>query len=635
MDRPYKFAVLTYSTLDSHFAVEFATDGEFTLDFFRISTHQDLLGVPKLLAKGYEAVLIYGGLGITVLKELGHAVVLIAKTDMDIIKALQKAQKISSQIALPVHEQEGIDVHSMSNLLNIKVHPIPYSNLNNLEKGVKNAVNKGIKVFVGGDVTFSFSAQHNAHHVSMTPNRYSFLQAIKQAKALAKARRHERESKEQLVAILKLFQEGVLCVDRHGKNVFYNDKIINLLRMGKKRTSPNFEEYFQHLMISDVLHDGQPRVDNILTVNGIPCAVTTLPISVQRFGKGAVTFIRDLDSIQTITGKLRERCAEYGFIAQHTLDDFIGNTEEIIRLKKMVQLYAPHDASVFIHGETGTGKEIIAQSLHNASDRQEHPFVVMNCAALPESLLESELFGYEEGAFTGAKKGGKPGVFELAHKGTIFLDEIGDMGSKAQMRLLRVLETKEVTRIGGSRVIPVDIRIISASHKDLTQLVEEGVFRHDLYYRLAGLRLYIPALRERYADFPLLVNSSIAKLTKSSKILTPTMLSAMQQYTWPGNMRELLAFMESYLILLGKKPVDESLFMSLLQDLYKGKKQHSAMPVYTESTTDAMVELKKYQGHSRKKRALEVLEECNGSKKQAAAKLGISYNTLWRILRSA
>ena len=169
---------------------------------------------------------------------------------------------------------------------------------------------------------------------------------------------------------------------------------------------------------------------------------------------------------------------------------------------RRAQIYAETDATVLIQGETGTGKELIAQSIHNHSGRRNQPFVAVNCSALPESLLESELFGYEDGAFTGAKKGGKRGLFELAHRGTLFLDEIGELSPNLQARLLRALQEREIMRIGGDSIIPVDVRIIAATNKDLRGLVEEGSFREDLYYRLNMLFLHLPPLRERREIFP-------------------------------------------------------------------------------------------------------------------------------------
>jgi propionate catabolism operon transcriptional regulator len=297
-----------------------------------------------------------------------------------------------------------------------------------------------------------------------------------------------------------------------------------------------------------------------------------------------------------------------------------------------VQLYAPHSASVFIHGETGTGKELVAQALHAASERSDKPFVAVNCAALPDSLLESELFGYEEGAFTGARRGGKTGLFELAHTGTLFLDEVGDIGPGAQLRLLRVLETRELMRVGGSHIIPVDIRVISASHRSLTELAHSGRFRQDLCYRLAVLRIQIPPLRRRLMDIPLLLGELLQKYNNMPQYLSLRMLKAMEAYHWPGNIRELKSFMESYLILLDKEMADEALFLQLLEEWARESEYHREAPEQAFPVPEVGGSLKHQLTAARREIALSTVKQCAWNKNLAAKRLGISYNTLWRIL---
>lgn len=194
-----------------------------------------------------------------------------------------------------------------------------------------------------------------------------------------------------------------------------------------------------------------------------------------------------------------------GHAAKYTFDDIVGNSLVIRQTKQLAGKMACSNSAVLIYGQTGTGKELFAQSIHNASPRRNYPFIAINCSAIPENLLESELFGYAEGAFTGARKGGKSGFFEQAHGGTLFLDEISEMNIHLQTRLLRVLQEKEVTRIGGDSVINVDVRIIAASNKKLKTLVNQSAFRKDLYYRLNVLSLQIPPLEERREDIPLLL----------------------------------------------------------------------------------------------------------------------------------
>ncbi len=228
--------------------------------------------------------------------------------------------------------------------------------------------------------------------------------------------------------------------------------------------------------------------------------------------------------------------------AKDTFDDIISKSEVMKSIIHKAKNYAKYDSNLLIYGETGTGKEILAQSIHNHSKRCRGPFVSVNTASIPPNLLESELFGYVEGAFTGARKGGKQGLFELAHGGTIFLDEIGELSPDIQSRLLRVLQEKEIMRIGDDKIIPVDVRIISATNRDLLTHVKQGGFRADLYYRICVLRLRLPPLRERLEDIPSIFEYYVRKLADKEQkeiAIHENVMKLLKAYPWPGNIREL------------------------------------------------------------------------------------------------
>ena len=294
-------------------------------------------------------------------------------------------------------------------------------------------------------------------------------------------------------------------------------------------------------------------------------------------------------------------------------------------------LYARSSASVLIQGETGTGKELAAQAIHREfctrpgtrGDKTAHPFVAVNCGAITESLLEAELFGYEEGAFTGSRRGGRAGLFEIAHGGTLFLDEIGEMPLPLQTRLLRVLEEKEVTRVGGHHPIPVTVRVISATHCNLEEEMKRGQFRRDLFYRLSILRLSLPALRERPADILSLaegfLKQSLAALsvpfTESVRAGLAQSACVLWQYHWPGNIRELRNMMERLALFLSVEPMpqlDVPLLQQLLPELAQSKSPSSLLPSATPQ---------------------QVLAQFNGDKRAAARYLGISRTTFWRRLK--
>ena len=284
----------------------------------------------------------------------------------------------------------------------------------------------------------------------------------------------------------------------------------------------------------------------------------------------------------------------------------------MITAKKKAELFAQSESNVLIYGRTGTGKELFAQGIHNASRRAQGPFVAINCAALPENLLESELFGYEEGAFTGARKGGKQGLFELAHGGTIFLDEISEISAGVQARLLRVLEEREVMRLGGESVIPVDVRVVAATNRDLNTLVQQGQFREDLFFRLYVLELRLPTLAERVEDIPLLMerflleNKVMLELAEIKQIAHHHLLTT---YSWPGNVRELKNFAERIVTLCSMQPDPDQLLHTIFENRRGIKKNHSE-----------------------KQDILRVLKEVGGNRTLAAANC-ISRTTLWRRLK--
>jgi transcriptional regulator with PAS, ATPase and Fis domain len=258
---------------------------------------------------------------------------------------------------------------------------------------------------------------------------------------------------------------------------------------------------------------------------------------------GFLIIFRKASEINKLEHDYRRKQMSKGLMAKYTFQDLIGRSASFQNLCQMAKKMAKGNSTILLLGETGTGKELLAQAIHSVSSRRSEAFVGVNFAAISESLLESELFGYEEGAFTGARKGGHIGLFEQAHKGTIFLDEIGDASTVIQNRLLRVLQEREIMKVGGNRIIPVDIRVIAATNRNLKEMAQNGLFRPDLYYRLNVLPIYVPPLRERKEDIPLLVQIFIRKFCDELKRplfqFSRDTLRMMMEYDWPGNIREL------------------------------------------------------------------------------------------------
>jgi len=272
------------------------------------------------------------------------------------------------------------------------------------------------------------------------------------------------------------------------------------------------------------------------------------------------------EELRKLKEQFREEkaCVEDELCSEPSFEEIVGRSAALQRVLRQVEVVAPTDSGVLIQGETGTGKELIAQAIHNRSARRDRPFVKVNCAAIPSGLLESELFGHEKGAFTGAIMR-KPGRFEVADKGTLFLDEVGDIPLEVQSKLLRVLQEHEFERLGSTRTQQVDVRVIAATHRDLKQMVEEGTFRSDLYYRLHVFPLVVPPLRDRREDIPLIVRHFVEKyarrMNRSIETIPARTMEVFANYSWPGNVRELQNFIERAVILSPgatlRAPLDE------------------------------------------------------------------------------
>lgn len=313
------------------------------------------------------------------------------------------------------------------------------------------------------------------------------------------------------------------------------------------------EAVLPNTLLPDVLESGEKQLDQIMQIHQTLCNTNRIPILVDGQRRGVVATFQDVKQLQNSEQKIRLKLHEKGLVAKYAFNDILGDSPAIRSTIQIARSYAASRASVLILGETGTGKELFAHAVHRASRRRNGPFVAINVAAFPENLLESELFGYEEGAFTGAKKGGRLGLLEISHQGTLFLDEVEGMSPALQVKLLRVLQEREIMRVGGTSIIPIDVRIVAATNESLERKVAEGTFRRDLYYRLSTLPIVIPPLSERGDDLFLILEQFQKELGGSFR-LTPQVRGFLKSYSWPGNIRELRNVVE-YFLYTGHDPI--------------------------------------------------------------------------------
>ncbi|RGC30457.1 AAA family ATPase [Enterocloster aldenensis] len=495
-----------------------------------------------------------------------------------------------------------------------------------LKTAVLRAKEDGNQVIVGGYSTVELAKQCDVPAVMIRSGREAVNQAITEALALAAVTVYEREKRDEIASIMNYSFQGIISVNRKGMITLANSCCYSYMKERKEPlTGADIREVFPGIRIEEVIHQKKKILSEVCDCSGRPVMVNCVPVSGESQDFGAVITFQGTEQIQAEEGKLRKRIYSTGFTAKYDFTHILYKSSVMEKLIQTAEKYSYADSNILIHGETGTGKELFAQSIHNSSPRRKYPFVAINCAALPENLLESELFGYVEGAFTGAARGGKMGFFEIAHRGTIFLDEIGDISPKLQSRLLRVLQEREIVRLGNDTVIPIDVRVICATNRNLRQEVEQGNFRRDLLYRLDVLELHIPPLRERRQDIPYLVR----KMTGFEHERTGCMLEKiseegmelLKRHDWPGNVREIRNFCERICILC-EQPVAGD--VEVRQALPGIPVKENAAGMMHKDTGLAGAE---------RQALVEALERFGYNRARTAAYLEIDKSTLWRKMK--
>ncbi|OCA81285.1 sigma 54-interacting transcriptional regulator [Pseudobacillus wudalianchiensis] len=521
-------------------------------------------------------------------------------------------------------------IYGVENLADIVDLPIQSYILEDIEKSaslVDLAASEGCEIVVSGLSTTEYAEATGLGAAIVETGKESFRQALIEAKRLALVSLREQEKAERYQTILNHAYEGVIAIDLKGQISVFNTAAREILSISQKSLiDHSIYEVLQKGKFRDLLLSEGDYREEIVSYQSIQLSVKKVSNFLKGKKVGNMMAFQDVTGIQEMEGKIRKKIHSRGHVAKYTFEDILFRSTEIEKTIETAKRYSEVDSNILIIGETGTGKEIFAQSIHNHSKRRNNPFVAINCAALPEDLLESELFGYAEGAFTGAMKGGKQGFFELAHRGTIFLDEIGEISAKLQSRLLRVLQEREIMRIGDDKIIPVDVRIIAATNKNLIHMVKKGDFREDLYYRLSVLDLHLPPLRERRADIPVLVNAFISKAFpgQSQVMITDAASQKLSEASWEGNVRQLQNFCERLTVLCKGRVID-------VYDIEKyllGVQEERAHPSQQEKETVA-----RGSHISERERILQVLKSCHYSKGKAADELGMSRTTLWRKIK--
>jgi len=568
-------------------------------------------------------------------------VVEIPVTGFDILRALAEARKITNRVLIAGFHPFTSELNGFSELLGMALEILPFDSEARRDPGrarerVLEYKGKGCCCVVGDTYSVGLARELGMESVLIDSGRAAMVHAIEEAERVAVVRRLEAEKTERIKCITDFASEGIVSIAKDGTIELLNpsaEKILGLAArdvLGKHvlEVLPGFESGSAF---------GERELGKIITCNERKIVANIVPVRISDETQRVVATFQKLSGLISMEGKIRRDLAKTGLTARHSFRDIIGQSAELNRVRADAEQYAQFSLPVLLLGETGTGKELFAQAIHNASPRAAEPFVGFNCAALPSGLLESELFGYADGAFTGATKGGNPGIFELAHGGTIFLDEIGEISLETQVRLLRVLEEHTVRRIGDHKLTPVNVRVVVATNQDLGRLVEEKKFRRDLFYRINVLVLALPPLRARKEDVPLLVDSFVQKhgmlFGKSARRVTPEALELLAAHEWPGNIRQLENVIERMVI----KCKGETIGASLVRDVLRvepGLSQDTrpSSAARDGDTTGLAMQLPPGLKLSDMIRLIiqRAIDDAEGNREIAAQRLGIGRTTIWR-----
>ena len=606
----------------------------------QVMTVEDTPDVPAdeydaIIARGYSAQK-------TIARYKNIPTICLDISGYDMLRAVIECQKLfhPGKIAICGFESRLFEAEEICRMVGVNAAVFAPVLHDDLEKTMERILASGCDAVVGGYSACILAEHRGIPSVVIKTGQDTVARAVDEAVRTVDRIRGERVISQMYKTIIYSSEDGLLYVDRNGVIRVRNRVVrqmngdVSLMDRKLKTVLPYLYKDFETVMTGGLEQSGR-----ILTIPGTKTrvSVSCRPVIANKEISGAVICLSDITLIQNLESQIRRKLSERGLKARYTFDDILHESGTMKETIETARRYAATDSNVIIVGETGTGKELFAQSIHNSSRRKNGPFVAINCAALPENLLESELFGYVEGAFTGTSRGGKMGLFEQAHGGTLFLDEVEEISLSTQSKLLRTLQEKQVRRIGDNKVIDIDVRILSATNKSITRLSEEGGFRKDLMYRLDVLRLFLPPLRQRERDVEFLCCHLLGKLCQDmgvkAPVTEPEALELLYQYPFMGNIRELGNIAERALVLgdgsiLTKEDLSRALYPRDLEEAGMEERKTETKESGTACTAFPADPLR-----PERERILEALERCEGSRVRAAGLLGMDRSTLWRKMK--
>ena len=600
---------------------------EIVQDFYN-NPLQDL-NADVVIARGFSAL---------TMKQRGYICAELKVGGYDVIAAVLKARRMCpglSHIAVIGAFNMIYGIESIRDAFpDMKLSTYPVNSEPLLADAIRQAISDGCDALVGNYTGVELAKKSGLPAVMIESGQEAINNAIDVAKSAAEIDLREKMRSAQMANIMNYSFQGILSTDQNGIITFANKYCYSILDSGHALlTGRSILDFFPNLPVEEVTRNGKKLLSELHIYASYHLMVNCVPAPDNSGNTGCVLTFQDTSRIQADELQVRKKLRHSSFQAKYQFSNILHKSRIMDSVISDAMTYSYSDSNILICGETGTGKELFAQSIHNSSPRKNHPFVAINCSALPENLLESELFGYVEGAFTGASKGGKMGFFELAHKGTIFLDEIGDVSPNLQSRLLRVLQEREVVRLGSDTVIPVDVRVISATNKNLKEEVANGRFRQDLLYRLDVLELNLPPLRNREQDALFLLSQLISyEHERTGCILTGLSeegASLITQYPWPGNIREMRNFCQRLSILTQNPLATPADILKVLPDAAAVPTPNEPKKTDRSTPRDAPV----YSLYDEREEILKALYTFHNSRTKTAEFLGIDKSTLWRKMK--
>lgn len=580
---------------------------------------------------GAKVIIARGGTYELIKSELDVPVVEVKVTAFDLIDAFKAVRQAAGSNLIGVIGFRNViaGAEIIAEVMGLRTVCFEITNRSDIAADVERLIRQGVNVFVGDGNVEGAAARHNCRSVLVHSGTQAMQHAIQQANGILYASRQEKEKAQQFATIIDFVHDGIIAIDTFGYITVFNSASEKITGFTKQEAVGRMiTEIIPEIGLLNILKTVHPEIGDIQRLDDqLVVATNRVPVVVDGEVKGAVATYQDITEVQKLEQKIRIKLAENGFVAQYSFSDIVHKSSVVSECINTAKKFAGYDASVLIFGPSGVGKEIFVQGIHNSSKRKNLPFVAINCAAIPETLIESELFGYVEGSFTGATKKGKAGLFEMAHGGTIFLDEISELPILLQGRLLRVLQEKQVMRIGDNKLIPVDVRIICATNRDLHRLVRQNQFREDLYFRIAILNLYIPPLNERVEDIEVLsthfVEDFCCRYRKGRMTFSKDAIEYLRAYDYEGNVRELQGMIERAVVICEGRTIGVN-DLALMLRPYTRRFADESLPSFVEGQTLRDLE---------DSYIARVYEKTNGSIKESSAILGIDRSTLSRRIK--